>query len=451
MEKISITEIKDYTNGIIVKNNGESFVTKISIDNRDINDKTLFVPIIGLVHDGHKFMEGAYDAGCRSFICDVNHDFDKEDINLVKVSDTTLAFASIAKGYRNKFDIPLVAITGSVGKTSTKDIINSVLSVRYNTIKTIGNLNNEIGVPKTLFTITNDTELAVVEMGMDHKGEIDYLSKLASPDVAVITNIGMSHIMNFDNQDGIFKAKMEIVNGLKDNGLLIVNGDDKYLSTLRDNNHSYELITYGFDSSNDIYCSNYKIYDDYSMFTCIYNDNEYNFKLGSIAKHNIGNALIAIVLGFRYGLTYDEIKKGLIDIDFSNNRLDIIKTSKYTIINDTYNSSYDSVMSALEVLNSFKTRKVAILGDIFELGDYSLDIHKKIGNNLKCDVLIAIGDNAKYISDEALDSIESYYFPTKEDFYDKISAILKEGDTILVKASRRMEFDKIVDELKETQ
>ncbi len=449
MEKISITEIKDYTNGKFIKQNNNAYISKISIDSRDINDKTLFVPIIGVVHDGHKFMESAYDAGCRSFICDVNHDFDKEDINLVKVSDTTLAFASIAKGYRNKFDIPLVAITGSVGKTSTKDIINSVLSVKYNTIKTIGNLNNEIGVPKTLFTITNDTELAVIEMGMDHKGEIDYLSKLASPDVAVITNIGMSHIMNFDNQDGIFKAKMEIVNGLKDNGLLIVNGDDKYLSTLRDNDHSYELITYGFDSSNDIYCSNYKIYDDYSMFTCIYNDNEYSFKLGSIAKHNIGNALIAIVLGFKYGLTYDEIQSGLLDIDFSNNRLDIIKTDKYTVINDTYNSSYDSVMSALEVLNGFKTRKVAILGDILELGSYSESIHRRIGKEIKCDVLIAIGDSAKFISDEVLDSIESYYFLKKEDFYDRVGSIINEGDTILVKASRGMELDKVVDYLKE--
>lgn len=448
MEKININDIKTYTKGNIIKNNNQNPITKVSIDSREINEETLFVPIIGAKFDGHTFMESAYEKGCRNFIEDKNHDFQKEDINIVKVDDTTKAFGQIAKGYKEKFNIPIIAVTGSVGKTSTKDIITSVLKTKYNVTKTQGNHNNEIGLPKTLLTITKKTELAVIEMGMDKKGEIDYLTNLVNPNIGIITNIGMSHIMNFENQEGIFNAKMEIINGFKDNGLLIVNGDDKYLKTLKKQKHNYELLTYGFNKENDIYCKKYTINETTSNFTCIYQEKEYNFTISSIAKHNIGNALIAIILGLKYKLTPEQIQKGLLEIELSQNRLDIIKTDKYTIINDTYNSSYDSVMSALEVLNNFKTRKVAILGDILELGKYSTQIHKKIGKNINCDVLIAIGNEAKWIYEEANKNIESYYFLTKEEFYDKMNAVLKDKDTILVKASRGMELDKVVEQIR---
>lgn len=448
MEKININDIKNYTNGELKQTNKNNQITKISIDSRDINEETLFIPIIGAKFDGHNFMNSAYEKGCRNFIEDENHNFQKKDINIVKVKDTTKAFGLIAKGYKEKFNIPLIAITGSVGKTSTKDIITSVLKTKYNITKTQGNLNNEIGLPKTLLTITNKTQIGVIEMGMDKKGEIDYLTNLVNPNIAIIINIGMSHIMNFKNQEGIFNSKMEIVNGLKENGLLIVNGDDKFLKTLKNKKHNYKLLTYGFEKDNDIYCKNYEIKETNSTFTCVYKEKEYNFTISSIAKHNIGNALIAIILGFKYNLTQEQIQKGLLEIELSQNRLDITKTNKYTIINDTYNSSYDSVTSALEVLNNFKTRKVAILGDILELGDYSKEIHQKIGKNIKCDVLIAIGTEAKQIYEEAKQNIESYYFLTKEEFYDKIPTILQEEDTILVKASRGMELDKVVEKLK---
>lgn len=449
MESIKTKEIENYTKGKIIINNNEGLITKVSIDSRDVDKDTLFIPIIGSKFDGHTFMESAYNLGCRNFICDENHKFQKDDINLVEVKDTTLALGQLAKGYKEKFNITLIGITGSVGKTSTKDIITSVLKEKYNVLKTEGNLNNEIGLPKTLLNLDSTKEIGIIEMGMDKKGEIDYLTNLTNPDIAVITNIGMSHIMNFENREGIFNAKMEIVNGFKDKGLLIVNGDDKFLSTLKGQKHNYELLTYGFKEDNDIYCKTYKIEETSSNFTCIYKNKEYNFEIKSIAKHNIGNALIAILLGFKFNLTKEEIQKGLLNLELSQNRLDIFETKNYRIINDTYNSSYDSVMSALEVLSNFKTRKVAILGDILELGNYSEKIHRQIGQNIKCNLLITIGKEAQFISEEAQKkSIETRRFLTKEEFYEKKSTILKKGDTILVKASRGMELDKVVEYLK---
>lgn len=451
MEKLNMSKICEFTKGSFYLKNKESSFENIVIDSRQATSKSLFIPIIGETHDGHNFMESAYNLGCRNFICDKNHEFKKDDINLVIVNDTTKAFGLIAKEYKKSLDIFSVAVTGSVGKTSTKDIISSVISKKYKTLKTIGNLNNEIGVPKTLLNLDSTYEVAVIEMGMDKKGEIDYLTKIVNPNIAVITNIGMSHIMNFPNgQEGIFEAKTEIVNGLKENGLLIVNGDDQYLKTLKNNKHSYRLLTYGFKENNDIICKNYEIKESLINFTCIYNNQEYNFSISSIAKHNIGNAMIAILIGFELGLSEIEIKQGLANIEFTQNRLDIIKTDNYTIIDDSYNSSYDSVMSALEVLNSFKERKVAIIGDIFELGRYSESIHKKIGQNLECDVLVTIGKNAKYIFEEALNrDIKSYYYEEKDNFYKECKTILLKDDVILIKASNGMKFKEIVNFLKE--
>ncbi|MGM9879374.1 MAG: UDP-N-acetylmuramoyl-tripeptide--D-alanyl-D-alanine ligase [Bacilli bacterium] len=451
MEKLSIEKICNYTKGRLKSSQKDLFIENIVIDSREATSKSLFIPIIGKNHDGHDFMESAYNLGCRNFLCDKDHEFDKDDINIVFVKDTTEAFGLIAKEYKKSLNILSVAITGSVGKTSTKDIIFSVISQKYKTLKTIGNLNNDIGVPKTLLNLDSSYETSVIEMGMDKKGEINYLTNLVNPDIAIITNIGMSHIMNFPNgQEGIFKAKMEIVNGLKENGLLIVNGDDEYLKTLKDKNHSYKLLTYGFQDDNDICCKKYEVKDNLINFTCIYNKKEYNFSISSLAKHNIGNAMIAILIGFKLGLNKKEIEKGLESIEFTQNRLEVIKTDNYIVIDDSYNSSYDSVMSALEVLNSFKERKVAILGDIFELGSYSESVHKKIGKNIKCDILITIGENAENIYDEAKSrGIRSYYFKEKKDFYKEFKNILLKDDVILVKASNGMKFKEIVNFLRE--
>ncbi len=436
----------------MILGDSNTFIEKIIIDSRLSRSNTLFIPIIGEKYDGHIFMEEAYAKGCRNFLCDKNHSFLKKDINLIVVDDTTEALCNIAKGYKNRFNIPFIAVTGSVGKTSTKDIISSVLSTEYDVLKTQGNLNNNIGLSKTLLNLDNLNDIAVLELGMDKSLEIAYLSNMINPNIAVITNIGMSHIMNFkDGQEGIYKAKMEIVDGLKDNGLLIVNGDDKFLGKLESNN-SYKVIKCGFSSSNDIYCKSYNIDKYGTSFICVYKNKEYEFSLNTIAKHNILNAMFGVVIGLEYDIDYEQIKKGLLNCKFSSNRLDISITDKYIIINDTYNACYESVISAFDVLNNFEGRKVAILGDILELGDYSKEIHQKIGKNIDCDLLITIGNYSKYIGEGAVsnsfDLSKWYHFLRKEDFYNKVNELLFKGDIVLAKASRAMKFDEIVEFLK---
>ena len=450
MRSLNIFDVARFCDGEVVLNgNLNCDISEVSIDSRNVSSSVLFVPIIGDVYDGHTFMDSAYDGGCRNFIVDKDHDFYRDDINLIRVDDTRISFGMIAKGYRDGFDLNLIGITGSVGKTSCKDFVYSILNTRGNAIKTIGNLNNDIGLPKTLFTIGEDTCYAVVEMGMDKKGEISYLSKLSSPDIGVITNIGMSHIEHFDDQEGIFDAKMEILDGLSDDGILIVNGDDKFLKNLKDRDFSFRLVTCGFDEGNDIYCSSYKIVSSGIDFVCNYLGDEYSFFIPSLAKHNILNALFGIVIGFIYGYSYDEIRKGLLDFELSSNRLDVFVTSRYRIIDDTYNASYDSVMSAVDILNSFSGRKVLIIGDIFELGKYSSKVHRDIGRNVNCDVVVAIGNDARYIYEESKDRILSYYFSSKEEFYDEMDNIIMNGDNVLVKASNGMKFKDIVDRLKD--
>ena len=450
MEKLTITDIISFTSGKQLISNTNQNVDIIITDNRDVKPNCLFIPIIGETHDGHKFMEAAYDAGCRNFLIDENHSFQKEDINLIEVKDTILALGDIAKNYRLRYNIPFIGITGSVGKTSTKDMIYSVLNEKYTTLKTLENYNNNIGLPKTLLNLNKKTEIAIIEMGMDQKGQISYLSGLTLPETAVITNIGMSHIMNFENQEGIFQAKMEITENLKNSNTLIINGDDNFLKTLKDQKLPYNLITCGFEENNDIRCINYQINNDNITFTAKYNNQEEEFTIPTLAKHNILNALIAIAIGSKYNLTLSEIKQGLANYTPSSNRLDIIKINKYTIINDTYNASYDSMKSALEVLNTFNTRKVAILGDIFELGEKAKEIHSNVGKLVNSDILITIGDNSKYIGESAKNINPNNYshFNTKEEFYKEISNLLKPNDTILIKASHGMNFKEIVDFLK---
>lgn len=453
MYKFSINEIVLATKGKLLKKNSNQEITYISLNSNDIKENTLFIPIIGEVNDGHKFMESAYQNGCRNFLIDKNHKFNKEDINLIRVKDTTKSFGYISKYYKNKFNIQYIGVTGSVGKTSTKDMIYSVLNQKYKTLKNEGNFNNEIGVPKTLLNLDNTIEKAVIEMGMSYKGEIKHLANIVEPKIAIISNIGMSHIEHFKNQEGIFKTKMEITTNFTKDNILIVNGDDKFLKTLKTKKLKYKLLTYGFEKDNDIYCNNYKINEEKIDFSCIINNKEEKFTIPTPAKHNILNALAAILVGLENNIEIKDIKKGLKHFKLTKMRLDIFKTNKYRIINDTYNASYDSMISALNVLKNYKDRRVAILGDIFETGVYEEKIHRTIGDNVKdnTDILITIGKSSKYIYDEAIkkgfNKNNAYHFDTKESFIKQKDKIIKANDTILLKASRGMALETLIDQL----
>lgn len=452
MLKLSLDEIVKATKGKLLLNNNKE-VEYISTSSKDIKENTLFIPIKGEKYDGHDFLEDAYNNGCRIFLIDKNHEFYKKDISLIEVNDTLLALGSLARFYLDKFNVDLIGVTGSVGKTSTRDIIYSVLNEKYKTLKNELNYNNEIGIPKTLFNLDYSYEKAVIEMGLDRKGDISYFKTIAPLKVAVISNIGLSHIANFENQEGIFHAKMEIAEHFNKENTLIVNGDDKFLKTLKDRKLPYNLLTYGFDEDNTIYCVSYEIVNGKINFKVNFKNKVYDYTIPSIAKHNIYNAMAAILIGNLYNLTYEEIKKGLENVSFTEGRLTIINKKDITIINDCYNASLDSIISALNVLSTFKTRKVAILGDVLETGSYEEEIHKNIGKSIigNTDILILVGNSIKYTYDEVIknnfnkDNI--YVFNTYEDVIKNIDNIIKKGDTILLKASHGIKLSNVVEYL----
>lgn len=455
MLKLSLDEIVKATKGKLLLNNNKE-VEYISTSSKDIKENTLFIPIKGEKYDGHAFLEDAYNNGCRIFLIDKNHEFYKKDISLIEVNDTLLALGSLARFYLDKFNVDLIGVTGSVGKTSTRDIIYSVLNEKYKTLKNELNYNNEIGIPKTLFNLDYSYEKAVIEMGIDKKGDISYFKTIAPLKHAVISNIGLSHIANFKNQEGIFHAKMEIAKDFNKENTLIVNGDDNFLKTLKDKKLPYNLLTYGFDKDNTIYCVSYEIVNGKINFKVNFKNKIYDYTIPSIAKHNIYNAMSAILIGNLYNLTYEEIKKGLESVSFTEGRLTIINKKDITIINDCYNASLDSIKSALNVLSTFKTRKVTILGDVLETGSYEEEIHKNIGKSIigNTDILILVGDSIKYTYDEVIknnfnkDNI--YVFNTYEDVIKNIDNIIKKGDTILLKASHGIKLSNVVEYLDKT-
>lgn len=449
MEKLTIEEIITSVKGEIIKKNFLNDIEYISTDSRDIRNNTLFISLVGEKFDGHNFIKECYEKGSRAFIIEKDIDIEYENITLIKVPNTLYALGDIAKFYRNKFDVEVIGVTGSVGKTSTKDIIHSVLSKKYNTLKNEGNFNNEIGLPKTIFNISSLNEYAVLEMGMDHKGQIKHMADIAHPTIGVISNIGSAHIEFFDSKDGIFNAKMEITTYFDENSLLIINGDDSYLKTLLSKKHKYKILSYGFNHYNDIYPLEYKINDDNSTFTCLINNKKEYFTIPSPAKHNILNALSAILIGLYKKVPLDKIKEGLSTFTLSKSRMDIFKTDKYKIINDTYNASLDSVVAGLEVLKNNNTRRVAILGDIFEVGKFEETIHREIGKHIKgnADILVTVGNASKYILESALeegfDKNNTYHYIDRFSLLKEINNIVKENDTILIKASNGMKLEEV--------
>lgn len=455
MESLKISEIVSATNGKLVNYISECEISYISTSSKDIKDNTLFIPIIGENLDGHKFMIDAYNNGCRNFLIDEEHEFDCSDVNLIRVANTTKALGYIAKYYKSRFDITFLGVTGSVGKTSTKDIIYSVLKEKFNTLKNEGNFNNEIGLPKTLFNLNKEHEFAILEMGMSFKNEIKHLADIVRPSIGIISNVGLSHIENFENQDGIFNAKMEIASYFDKDNILIVNGDDKYLSTLKSDNYDFKILSYGFDSTNDIVCISYEILDNKINFTCIFDEEEFICTIPSSAKHNIYNSMAAILVGKLFNIPNELIIKGLEGFSITKGRLTVINKKDITIIDDSYNASSDSMISALNVLKLYKTRRIAVLGDILETGTYDEEIHRNVGKNIvdNCDLLITVGKSSLYISDEAVrngfDRNNIISFDTADDLLDKIDSIIKKEDVILLKASHGINLTKVVNYLED--
>lgn len=440
--------------GILKNCSPDEIVKGVTTDSRSLEEGCLFVALKGERFDGHRFVPNAVEGG--AVCCIVQSDSGLDGMPVMVVEDTLAALRDLAAYYREQFDIPVVAVTGSVGKTSTKDMVYSVLSQEYRTLCTSGNFNNEIGLPLTVFRLAQEDRLMVLEMGMSAFGEISRLTRIAKPDTAVITNIGLSHIEHLGSQENIRKAKLEILEGLATDGVLFLNGDDKLLWELA-GSLPYEVLYYGIENSNcDLTATDIHMYSDNSDFKVKVEGAEYQFSVRVPGQHQIYNALAAILTGIRYNIPMEKIIQGVRAFVPSGMRQNIIQLPQYTLIKDCYNASPVSMKSGLDVLvrTASKTggRKVAVLGDMLELGEFSRQAHRDIGKlvcDFQIDCLVTVGEMAKHIADSAVErgfnASSTYVFYDNASVKENLSGILQVGDIVLLKASRGMKLEEIAD------
>ena len=456
-----IQEIIKVTKGKLIKGNLEEEIDNFCKDTRIIKPKDTYIGIKGENFDGNTLWKQAFEKGAIAVILQ-GINFEKENLeqykdkNIIIVEDTIKALADIATYKRELYgkDFPVVGVTGSVGKTSTKDIISNVVSQKYKTLKTQGNNNNEIGLPFTIFNL-KDHEAAVIEMGMNHFNEISKLTKIAKPTVSVITNIGTSHIGNLGSRENILKAKLEILEGM-DKKNLVINNDNDLLHKYNLENKDIEIHTYGIENKSDVMAENIILNENNSQFICNLKGEKFEVKVPVGGIHFVYNALCAVTVGKLLGLDIEQIKHGIETFELTKKRMDITQLDNgVTIINDSYNASFESMQASLKYLSGLKSkRKIAVLGDMFELGKYSEELHKKVGKEVvknNIDILICSGDCSKNIVEEAkrngMKSNNIYYFENKNDIEKNIKQIWEKGDVILFKASNGMKFFEIVESL----
>ncbi len=432
--------------------NPDAVITSIVTDSRKAGEGSLFAAIKGARVDGHRFIPAVADQGAVCVLCEEKPDV---DINYIKVESTLVALKGIAEYYRSLFTIPFIGITGSVGKTSTKEFISAVLAQKYNVHKTGGNFNNELGVPITLFGLEEEHEVAVIEMGISGFGEMTRLSKMVRPDISVITNIGYCHLENLGDRDGVLRAKTEMFRYLKKDGVIILCHDDDKLRTVTDY-HGIRPIFYG--TGNDEYRAENITEKGLDGIGCTLihrsrtDDPDDNARIDvtipTMGRHNVLNALCAMAVGTQLGLSADEIKRGLESFENVGSRNHIIKTDTLTIIDDCYNANPTSTKAGLDTLSKLSGRRIAILGDMKELGTEELALHREVGAYAKevgIDMLVAVGPLSEATAEGY--GKGAYYCATVERCIDRIKRYLQPGDTILVKASHSMRFERIVEAL----
>ena len=421
----------------------------VVIDSRKVEEGFLFVAIDGANVNAHKFIPDVVKKGA---LCVVSHeDLGETDFPYILVESTGQALLDIAKLYRDSVNPKVVGVTGSVGKTSTKEMIASVLAQKYKVHKTLGNFNNEWGLPITIFAMPEDTEVAILEMGINHFGEMRRLSSVAQPDVCVITNIGIAHLEFLKTREGILQEKTEMIKDMKANGTILLNGDDDLLSTVGMQKGVMPQF-FGVGTNNNFYADNIKPVGLKGTACTIHlpSGETFDCVVPLPGSHMVLNALAGTSAGYSLGLTAEEIKAGIEGLPMMPGRNNIISTDKLVILDDCYNANPVSMKAAMNVLNLGIGRKVAVMGDMGELGDNANQMHHDTGAyaaELGIDVVCAIGKMSKEIAEAAKTACEVHWFETTDEFLAAAKDIIKDGDNVLVKASHAMHFEKIVDAL----
>lgn len=425
-----VKEMLEATGGKLICGNLEEDFIHFNKDTRTIEAGDFYIPIVGANFDGHAFIEQAFSKGASG--CITSKEIDAvEGKTIILVKDTLKALQDMAAHLRKIRNVKVVAITGSVGKTSTKDMVYSVISKKYKTLKTLGNYNNEIGVPLTILRM-QDEEVLVLEMGMDRLNLITHLSMIARPDICLITNVGTAHIGNLGSRENILKAKLEIIDGMQEDGVLIVNHDNDMLQVYAKEHE--EVVSFGIDLVNDLSMDETKssfVYEGYPMTVHV------------PGVHFVLNALAAIMVGKQLNIEMDLMKQGIEEFELTKKRMDFYKLKDgITYIDGTYNANVDSMKSSIDVLKKYESRKVAILADMLELGEYSKSLHEEVGYALlqaNINVVLCVGKDAKYIVDVINDEhIITKHYACNSDLIDELDNYIQAGDTILAKGSQSM-------------
>ncbi len=450
---IRVRDIIKATGGRLLCGNAQVEIKDICINSKEIKEGDLFVPIIGEKVDAHRFIESALEIGAATLTSE-HSGVVIADKPYIQVSDTVKALQDIAIYIRNKFDIPMVGVTGSVGKTTTREMIYTALSGCADVYQTEGNFNSQIGVPITLSRITETAEVAVLEMGMSEEGQMDILSNLVRPDICVVTVIGVAHIEYLKTQENIRREKLAITNSMNRNGALFLNGDDKMLAELRGKT-SVNTFYYGTEEwcdyrAENIHMENYQYVYDY-----VHEDKRVTVRLNALGKHNVGNSLVGMAIADYMGYDLQKAAKGFEGFQGLRQKL-INIPGKYTIIDDTYNASPDSMKASISVLSELETtgRKIAVLGDMFELGDKSEEYHYEVGKFLAdkdIDELVAVGELSKHIVRGVKDSesnIDCYTFNDNGEVSLYLLSIMQSDDIVLIKGSNGMHLNEIVNNMR---
>ena len=493
MEKISVKEILEAAGGQLLGNIDaeNTFIINVQTDSRKAAAGDLFVAIIGERMDAHRFVPGAMEAGAEGCLVSKAPETIPEGKFCVLVPDTTKAMGDVAAYYRRKLGIPVVAVTGSVGKTTTKDMVASVLSSKYRTLKTAGNYNNHLGLPMTVFRLSAEDEIAVLEMGMNHPGEIDYLVRIAQPDVAVITNVGDAHIGNLGSRENILRAKCEIFHGLKKGGTAVLNGDDALLTTIRpgaervkdaaadeagtgkteageaetgsSQSGPFEEMYAGIDAGGFTFhwagesegCDYRAVNIEDTLpdeVRCVAQTPSGSFavEIPSLGRHMIYPAMTAAAVGQYFGLTDEEIAEGIREFESTRMRMDVEKYDNGIILyNDTYNANPQSMEAALGILaNAPADRKVAVVGDMLELEPFAEKLHRQVGEfaaGLPIDTLVTVGTRAGWLAEAALERDMEDVRPCtdKEEARKVLEELVKPDTAFLFKASRGMALEEL--------
>lgn len=439
MLELNLQEIVKATKGALLKEADVKEIKAVSTDTRKIEEGTMFIALKGENFNGNNYVLDAFNKGAKIAIvdevkCDLNEL--KEDVALIKVQNTGRALMDLAKFYREKLGLKVVGITGSAGKTSTKDLVAAVLSDKYKVFKTKGNFNNEIGLPLMILELDSTYDVAILEMGMRGLGQIKELAEIASPDLGIITNIGISHIEILKTRENILKAKMEIATFFDKNNTLVVCGNDDFLGALPE--AEYKIVKTGVGENFKIGAKNIALEELSSKFTVYDGEKEEEFSLDMPGEHNISNLMLGIAIAKELGVSFEEMKRGLKNIEATSMRLELIKKDGFSILNDCYNSSPVAVKSAIDVMKNIEgKRRIAVLGTMRELGHKSEEAHEEIG---------------KYAKENGIEKVlcfGNFSENIKEGYGEGCTVYENKEELILVKASRSLKFEEITKALLE--